>query len=104
MKYQEGVRLSIPEASEREALAAPLSLDQSSSLDNAALARSLAFEGAAIYKIHHTVMDLASSPIWRLMAAEIVAAAADGEELRFQFLLASARLFQAGSEAERVSE
>jgi hypothetical protein len=104
MKYVDGTQLSVPEAQEQAALKAPLSLDAASSLDNACLARALAMEGAARKYLEPTVLCLAASPMWRLLCDRIVASAGSEEDLRLEFLIASARLMLAGLEAVELDK
>lgn len=104
MRFEDDVFLSLPEDREADALHAPLTLDRASTFENSALAVTLAMEGAAKYFIGPTVESLARSPLWRLMCEELLAAREDPDALRMAFLLASARLYSAGSEAERCSD
>ena len=101
MKYQDGTVLSLPEAKELEALRAPLTLDAASTFDNSALSRVLARESGALLYIEPTALALARSPVWRLMCEELFSTVSDPERFRLAFLLASARLFVAGCEAEQ---
>ena len=103
MKYRNDVNLSVVEVKDLEALLAPLTLDDAATLDNAALARSLAREAASVILLGPKVKSLAASPIWRLMCAELQATRKDAGEFQIAFLLASARLMVAGAEAERSS-